>query len=183
MRYHILSPIIGCALLVPGVSSGQRLDPELPGRTVMAGLGVRDAGDLGAVWVGALGVRFPVAPRVNAGLTAWGSGVPDRSCPQEVGVRCARGDGSLTGLDAGVEFYYGRGTVHPYGVASVGVGHLSLPDEDVRQTAFSYSTGVGLGARAGSRVWLFGELRWRHESFAAYRAHGAVGILGGKWGF
>jgi hypothetical protein len=184
MRHQILAAIIGCALLVPGASSGQqRLDPELPGRTVVAGLGVRDAGDLATVWVAALGVRFPVTQRVNAGLTAWGSDVPELQCPQEVGFRCPTGGGTLTGLDLGLEFYYGRGVVHPYGVISVGAGHLSLPDEDVRETAFSYSTGLGLGARAGRRVWLLGEGRWRHESFGPYRAHGVMGVLGVKWGF
>lgn len=183
MRHQILSAIIGCALIVPGASSGQqRLDPELPGRTIVAGLGVRDAGDLETVWVAALGVRFPVTQRVNAGLTVWGSDVPELQCPQEVGFRCPTG-GTLTGLDLGLEFYYGRGVVHPYGVVSVGVGHLSLPDEDVRETAFSYSTGLGLGARAGRRVWLFGEGRWRHEGFGPYRAHGVMGVLGVKWGF
>lgn len=147
---------------------------------------MRDAGDLETLWVGELGVRLPVARRVNAGLTVWGAEVPETRCPStppQNGAPPCPTSGRLTGIDLNLEFYYGSGVVHPFGVVALGVGHLSLPDEDVRETAFAYSTGLGLGGRAGRRVWLFLEGRWRQESFDAYRAHGVIGVLGAKWGF
>lgn len=183
MRYQILSAIIGCALLVPGLSSGQqRLDPNLPGRTVVAGLGLRDAGDLGTVWLAAAGVSIPVARRVNGGLTASYSGVTAQECPAVPGSSC-HGDGRITGLDAGLEFYYGGGLIHPYGVVSLGIGHLNLPDDGISRTAFAYSTGLGVGARAGPRAWLFVEGRWRQETFGDRSARGLLGIVGTKLGF
>jgi hypothetical protein len=186
MRYRINSAIIGWALLAPGISAAQQgVDPQLPGRTVSAAIGVRDAADLDVVWVGELGAPLPITRRVNGGLTVSASEVPESLCPViqlEGGRRCPTG-GWLTGLDVNLEFYYGNGVVHPYGVVSLGVGHLRLPDEDVRETAFAYSTGLGLGARAGRRAWLVLEGRWRQESFDDYSAHGLVAVVGAKWGF
>lgn len=187
MRHQILAPVIGCALLLPGLSSAQqRLDPDLPGRTIVAGIGVRDAGDLETVGVAELGVRYPLARRVNGGVTIWGSEVPETECPAiplDNGDGRCPGGGRITGLDLNLEFFYGSGAVHPYGVVGLGVGHLSLPDENVGQTAFAYSTGLGLGARAGRRVWLFVEGRWRQENFEAYRTHGLLVVFGAKWAF
>lgn len=185
MRYRILSAIIGWVLLAPGTSAAQRrVDPQLPGRTVSAAIGVRDAGDLDVVWVGELGVRLPITRRVNGGLTVSAAEVPVLLCPLQLegSGRCPTG-GWLTGLELNLEFYYGNGVVHPYGVVSLGVGHLRLPDEDVRETAFAYSTGLGLGARTARRGWLFLEGRWRQESFDDYSAHGLVAAFGAKWGF
>jgi len=183
MRYRIFSAIIGCALFVPGASPAQqRLDPNLPGRTVIGGIGLRDAGDLGTVWLAVLGVRIPVARRVNGGLTASYAGVIDQACSAIPGARCP-GDGRLTALDLDLEFYYRRGVIHPYGVVSLGVGHLNLPDEGFSRTAFAYATGLGLGGRVGDRVWLLLEGRWRQENFGEYSAHGLVGVLGARWGF
>jgi hypothetical protein len=191
MRYRILSAIIGWTLLggwtllAPGTSAAQqRVDPQLPGRTVSAAIGVRDAGDLDVVWVGELGARLPITRRVNGGLTVSAAEVPELLCPDqfERNGPCPTG-GWLVGLDLNLEFYYDNGVVHPYGVVSLGVGHLRLPDEGVRESAFAYSTGLGLGARAGRRVWLFLEGRWRQEHFDSYSAHGLAGALGGKWGF
>lgn len=183
MRYHILSAIIGCALLVPGMLSGQqRLEPNLPGRTVVAGLGLRHAGDLGTAWLGAVGVRIPVARRVNGGLTASHGRVVDHACPTIPGARCPE-DRRFTALDLDLEFYYGGGVIHPYGVVSLGVGHLNMPDEGFSRAAFAYSTGLGVGGRAGARVWVFLEGRWRQEAFGDRSARGLLGMVGTKLGF
>ena len=183
MRYQILSAIIGSALVVPSLSSGQqRLDPNLPGRTVVAALGLRDAGDLGTAWLAALGVRVPLARRVNGGLTASHGRVIDQACPTIPGARCPE-DKRLTALDLDLEFYYGGGVVHPYGVVSLGIGHLNIPDEGFSRTAFAYSTGLGVGGRVGARAWLFLEGRWRQETFGDSSARGLLGIAGTKLGF
>lgn len=175
---------LACLLPAPASSIGaqQRLDPELPGRGVVAALGVRDAGDLGTAWLGALGLRFPLVRRVNVGLTASRASVEVRECPATPGLPCPSG-GWVAGLDLDLELYYGRGMIYPYGVVSVGAGHLSLPDADFRSTAFAYSTGLGLGAHVGPRVWLLLEGRWRQESFEDYSAHGVMAVLGARLGF
>ena len=183
MRYRFFSAIIGSALLVPGMVSGQqRLDPDLPGRTVTAGFGLRDAGDLGTAWLAALGVKVPLARRVSGGLTASHGRVLDHACPTIPGARCPE-DRRLTALDLDLEFYYGGGVIHPYGVVSLGMGRLNMPDEGMSSTAFAYSTGLGVGARIGAGAWLYLEGRWRQETFGDRSARGLVGMVGTKLGF
>lgn len=175
---------VACCVVAPNFAwAQQRADPNIPGRTILAALGVRDAGNLATVWETAVGVRFPLTRRVNGGLTVSRAEVPLMLCPLEPGFpRCPTG-GWLSAVDLELEFFYGNGVVHPYGVVALGAGHLSLPDEDVRRTAFAYSTGLGLGGRVASRVWLFLEGRWRQETFNVYSAHGLIGRAGAKFGF
>lgn len=176
------SVLFSCALLAPALASAQlRSDANLPGRAVVAGLGLRDAGDLGTAWLAALGVRIPVARRVNGGLTASHGRVVDHACPTIPGARCPE-DRRLTAVDLDLEFYYGGDVIHPYGVVSLGVGHLDMPDEGFSRTAFAYSTGLGVGGRVGARAWLFLEGRWRQEAFGDRSARGLLGMVGTKFG-
>jgi hypothetical protein len=168
------------ALLVASIPAPAQLATYDPvGTSVFAAWGWRNAGDLGDAGLITGGIRHRISQPAAVVLSVTHSRMGQTVCPAEVGTSCVpRPVTTVTAADVGVEFLYGEFRIQPYGVASVGIARLRQPDEDVTRSGTSYSTGLGLSAPIVNRARIFGEARWRQETFGSIALRGLAGVLG-----
>jgi hypothetical protein len=184
MPHSRVVTIVGL-LALSGSSPALAQVPALgaPRTGVQASVGVRDGGDLGSgLTFFTVGVRRQQSSTIA--LTLGVVRTPTRGgdrCPAAPDVRCFRG--SVTAAEAGAEFIYGDFRLQPYGVVSVGVAQLRGREENIRRTGPSYSTGLGLNTWIAPRVALFGEGRYRQETFGSINARGYGALLGVRVGW
>jgi hypothetical protein len=164
---------------IPDLAAAQvTVNPGVPQRAYMVGVGLRDAGDLGTMWTLTAGAQWATAHAVSAGLAVRHEWAGETECPTAGGVTCVGiSSPTVTAADLHLEFRYGQGVIHPYGIVSLGAARFRARDEASRWS-FAYSTGLGLRGRAGRGWWLFAEGRWRRERFGSLRADGIAGALG-----
>jgi hypothetical protein len=178
-----VSPLAGAILLAlltaSTPASAQPAADDPPGTSLFAAGGWRDAGDLGDAGLFTAGIRRRISQPAAVVLSVSHSRMGAMVCPAEVGTSCVpRTVTRVTAADVGVEFLYGESRIQPYGVASVGIARLHQPDEDVTRTGASYSTGLGLSAPVVDRARIFGEARWRQETFGSIALRGLAAVLG-----
>ena len=156
-------------------------NPNVPQRAVLIEAGLRDASELGTLWTVSAGAQQEVARAVSAGVVVSYAWVDDTLCPAD-GGGCIESP-TVIAFDAQLEFRYGQGAIHPYGVVALGAARLHTEGNDRSRWGFAYSPGLGLRGRAGARWWLFAEGRWRQERFGSIRADGVAGTVGMNIGF
>jgi hypothetical protein len=172
-----------CLLVVGAhpLAAQQGGEPELPRRSLQAGVGLRDGGDFGgALWLVTTGARFRTARNVAAGASIAHTLPSNDSCPVDPSSRCA--SASITALEVELEFQYSAGAIQPYGLATLGVAYLSA-DGGSNRVGGAYSTGLGVSARAARAAWLYAEARWRQETFGSRNARGPMGLAGVRVAF